>query len=161
LPEAFEDDPPLLVPAEGSAMTVDCPGATANKERASPSGTLATTSGGGGTAFNTNNPCLSRLLTGTSDVCAGAAIGLGGGACGITGSADANCGRLLVEAVGSFSFGAATGFSTGRIASLPFSTFITGFGGSDDGGGVAMARFGSGKFWCRIGGFSKLGRRIV
>src|SRR5947207_5761688 len=34
--------------------------------------------------------------TRSSDLC-------GGGACGITGSADAKCGRLLVEAVGSFS----------------------------------------------------------
>jgi hypothetical protein len=142
-------------------MTVNCTGATANKERASPNGTLATTSGGGGTAFNTNNPCFSRLRTGTSDIRASDGIGFRDGACGITGSADGNCGRLLVEAVGSFSFGAATGFSTGRIAILPFSTFITGFAGSGDGGGAAMARFGSGKFWCRIGGFSKLGRRIV
>src|SRR5947209_3685864 len=161
LPEAFEENPPPLVPAAGSAITVVSAGATAKSERDSPSGTLAIISGGGGIAFSTKSPCLPRALRGTSEVRAGAGTGSGGGACGIDGSAAANSGMLLVAAAGSLSLGACTAFSSGRIASLPDSTFITGFGGSGAGGAGAIARLGSGKAFCSIIGFLRLGCRIV
>src|ERR1700758_1582736 len=119
LPVGFELPPPPFEPAEGSAITVDSPGATANSERASPSGTFAITSGGGGIAFKTSNPCWPRLFTGTSEGRAGCGIGFGGGACGMGPASVVKSGIALDSATGSDTFGALTIFSTGRTASRP------------------------------------------
>src|ERR1700739_153552 len=119
LPVGFELPPPPFEPAEGSAISVDSPGATANRERASPSGTFAITSGGGGIAFKTSRPCWPRLFTGTSDGRAGCGIGFGGGARRAGPSSVVRSGIVLNAATGSDTFGALTSFSTGRIASRP------------------------------------------